>query len=88
MTMPSVLSGVVTSRSSVCFSRSSEIAPVVKAGASTSTSSVSTSSSPPKMPWPMPADSAVPLAERLRVPPDGQAREVARNAGGNRCSWS
>ena len=59
MTMPSVDSGVVTSRSMVCFSRSIEIAPVVNAGDSTRTSSVSTSSRPLKIAWPMSAESAM-----------------------------
>ena len=78
MTMPSELSGVVTSRSSVCFSRSSEMAPVVNAGARTSTSSVSTKSSPVKSGLAdlRPRARRAPTAEARRRGATGSARRV------------
>ena len=63
MTIASELIGVVTSRSRVCFSRSSEIAPAVDDGARNTTWSVISISRAAKIPWPMagPADAGVPI---------------------------
>ena len=53
--MASELIGVVTSRSSVCFSRSRLIAPAVDEAARKTTWRVMSISSAAKMPWPMAA---------------------------------